>query len=126
MPKLKKNSSSGPTLTRESLHMMSVARKNINPKKKWEKPTRVKIKFVLAVFIFCFLASCFSAYFAHSFVAYSITIEILIIVSLILSYLGLRINLKNQYKKTVSIVLMVINILALFVSACELYYFTAQ
>lgn len=126
MSKSKRSFSNGPAITRESLRMMSVAEKNMRKKNKWWKPARVKIKFVLAVFIFCFLASCFAAASSHDTISISIATEISIIVSLIVSYLGLRLNLKNQYRKKISICLMVINIISLLVSICELYYFSTK
>ena len=119
--------SNGPVNTREARRMMAIARKN-RPKKSLTlsilKRSRVKIKFILSIYIFSFIASCFAAYISHQSSFIAVATEIMILISLLIAYLGLRINIKNKYKHIISIILTILDFFLIFVVSCEIIYLT--
>lgn len=121
-----KSVSRNPFKTCEYYRMETIARKHTKrPKiKREKKPT--KITFVLATLIFCFLASCFTAYILPSSPITSLLIEIITIGALIIGYMMLRKNLSLKYKKVVCIVLSVVDIFFIFIAASMLYYISVK
>lgn len=112
--------------THEYYRMERIARKHTKrPKIKREKKP-IKITFVLATLIFCFLASCFTAYILPTSPITSLLVEIITIGALIVGYMGLRKNISLKYKKVVCIILSVVNIFFVFVSASMLYYISTK
>lgn len=119
--------STGPANTREAREMLAIARKN-RPKKSLIRrllnPPHAKIKLILAIYIFDFIASCLAANISHQSILIATIIEIMILLSLLAAYLGLRSNLKNKYKYIISIILTILDFFFIFVVACEIIYLT--
>lgn len=87
-------------------------------------PDKVKIKYVLSVIICCFLAISLALPLKSEDIAIPIVTIIFSICFLIYCYLRLRNNIKNSYKKIISIILSVFIILLLLLFGCMIYYIT--